>query len=729
MRKFNLAGILLLFVSLLPMKADEGMWLLPLLEKMNGKQMANMGFELTPQDIYNINNSSVKDAIVMFGGFCTGEIVSRNGLIFTNHHCGYGAIQKLSSVEHDYLKDGYWAMNNSEELPAEGLYVSFLESFNDITDEYNAILDKMATIKNQKKADKYYQKAIKKFEDRYIKGDKHLNYDILPFYGGNKYYFIVYKTFKDIRFVGAPPSSIGKFGADTDNWMWPRHTGDFSVFRVYADKDNNPAEYSKDNVPYTPKRFLKISLKGIEPGDPTMIMGYPGTTNRFMTHSEVIEARDLTNAIRIKVRTVRQEKMMEDMEADPKIRIQYSNKYALSSNGWKKWIGMAQTFKKLGVPERRAEEEARFTEWVNQDPERIARYGQALEKVNSAIAERKEALGQLTYLNESLKNIELAQAAAMIKNGIDKYKGLKKDSEKEAFMADFKKSLSEFYKDYSPATDRKITVAMMEIFRENIPAEKLPSFYSAIQEESNAEDNACSDICAYVDAMFDQAPFVTEEGALEIFEEGIKAENNPMNDMIAYQVYNSAEESAKVLRKAVASVDDKFKEGKKEYIAGTLEMREGEAIYPDANFTMRLTYGTVKGYSPRDAVEYRYYTTLDGVMEKEDPDNWEFVVPAKLKELWAAQDFGDYALPSGKMPLAFLSNNDITGGNSGSPIMNGRGELIGLAFDGNWESMSSDIIFEPELQRCINVDARYVLFIIDKFGGAGWLLDEMEIVK
>lgn len=722
MKKINLVVVLLFIASLMPSRADEGMWLLPFLEKMNGSKMAELGFTITPEQIMNINNSGLKDAIVQFGGGCTGEIVSQNGLLFTNHHCGYGSIQKLSSVEHDYLKDGYWAMSFEEELPAEGLTVSFMESFNDVTSEYTAIMDKLAKIKSEKKANKYYAKAIKKLEERFTHGDKNLTAQIESFYGGNMYFLIVYKTFKDIRFVGAPPSSIGKFGADTDNWMWPRHTGDFSVFRVYADKDNNPAEYSKDNVPFTPKRSLKISLKGIQPNDPTMIMGYPGSTNRFMTHAEVIETDEVTNAIRIKVRTVRQELMMEDMEADPKIRIQYSNKYAGSSNGWKKWIGMAQTFDKLGVPERRAEEEAKFTEWVSQDPARIEKYGKALENVNSAIKARREAQNDLTYISESILKSEIGSIAYGFSQN---YSSLdKKDAKSLAkLVSDLKAKAAEIYKDYSTPTDKKITKGMLKIYRDNIAAEKLPSFYATIDKDFGG------DIDKYVDYIFEKSNFVSEEAVMNLLNKIEAGEEVDIKNDPAALMFASAVEIFTPLQEKVFESQKQFAEGKKAYIGGTLEMREGEAIYPDANFTMRLTYGTVMGYSPRDAVEYRYYTTLDGAMEKEDPNNWEFVVPAKLKELWKNEDFGQYALPSGKMPVAFLSNNDITGGNSGSPIMNGRGELIGLAFDGNWESMSSDIIFEPSLQRCINVDVRYVLFIIDKFGGAKWLIDEMNIVK
>ena len=707
---------MLLLLPLTPVRADEGMWLLPLLEKMNSGRMTELGFEITPQEIYDLNNTTLKDAIVIFGNGCTGEIVSDQGLVFTNHHCGYASIQQLSSVEHNYLKDGFWAMNTNEELYAEGLTVSFLESFTDVTDQVEKALKKSKTQEDKAKAlDKLQDKLCKKAgcDDKFIVGQ------LTSFYGGNTYYFIVYKIFRDIRLVGTPPSSIGKFGADTDNWMWPRHTGDFSIFRVYADKDNNPAEYSEDNVPYSPERHLKISLAGYEEGSPAMIMGYPGTTNRFMTASELGETSE-RNDVAIKVRTVRQDVLMADMQADPKIMIQYASKYAGSSNGWKKWIGMNETFAKLGVQERRAEEEKAFTEWVNAGgQERIDRYGSALKNIDEAVAGRKADNLLLTYIRESVGSIELVNAAAygnMVKKAFE----IKDQEEKDTRLASLKAGLENFYKDYSMPTDKKVAVAMISLLKENIPAEELPSFYKEI--------DSCfgGDVNAFVENLYAESVYTSLDKVMAAVNAG---DVTVLTEDPANKVLVSYIESYKPHQQALNKYAAQFAQGKKDYIAGTLEMREGEAIYPDANFTMRLTFGQVLPYYPRDAVFYNYYTTLDGVMEKEDPSNWEFEVPEKLKELWRNQDFGRYALDNGKMPLAFISNLDITGGNSGSPIMNGRGELIGLAFDGNWESMSGDIIFEPELQRCISVDIRYVLFIIEKYGEAHNLIDELDIVE
>ena len=716
MKKIKLLSLMLLLLPLAPVRADEGMWLLPLLEKMNSGRMTELGFEITPQEIYDLNNTSLKDAIVIFGNGCTGEIVSDQGLVFTNHHCGYAAIQQLSSVEHNYLKDGFWAMNTDEELYAEGLTVSFLESFTDVTDQVEKALKKCKGQEDMIKAlDKLEGKLCKKAgcDDKFIVGR------LTSFYGGNTYYFIVYKIFRDIRLVGTPPSSIGKFGADTDNWMWPRHTGDFSIFRVYADKDNNPADYSEDNVPYSPERHLRISLAGYEEGSPAMIMGYPGTTNRFMTASELAEQRE-RNEVAIKVRTVRQDVLMADMQADPKIMIQYASKYAGSSNGWKKWIGMNETFAKLGVQDRRAEEEVAFTEWVNAGgQERIDRYGDALKNIDEAVAGRKADNLLAAYLRESLGSIELVNVSAyggMIKEALDKKDQEKKDAE----LASIEAALENFYKDYSMPTDKKVAVAMISLLKESIPAEELPSFYQEI--------DSCfgGDINAFVEDLYSKSLYTSLDKVKAAVD---AADVSALTDDPACKVLLSYIKSYNPHQQALIEYAEQFAQGKKDYIAGTLEMREGEAIYPDANFTMRLTYGTVLPYYPRDAVFYNYYTTLKGVMEKEDPSNWEFVVPDKLKELYEAKDYGRYANDKGGMPLAFISNLDITGGNSGSPIMNGRGELIGLAFDGNWESMSGDIIFEPELQRCISVDIRYVLFIIEKYGGATNLIEELDIVE
>lgn len=712
MKKRILLTGLILF-TLLPLKADEGMWLLPLLKEMNSGRMTELGFEITPDEIYNLNHSSTKDAIVIFGRGCTGEIVSKNGLLFTNHHCGYSNIQALSSVEHNYLKDGYWAMNLNEELPAKGLEVRFLESFTDVTSKVEKALSGSKSQEQKNKAyNTLYEKLCKKAgcDGKFIEGA------LTSFYGGNKYYFIVYKVYKDVRFVGAPPSSIGKFGADTDNWMWPRHTGDFSVFRVYAGKDNQPAEYSEENVPYSAEEgnYLKISLKGYQPEDPVMVMGYPGRTNRFATSYELDYQVSLNERV-IEIRTERQKVLMEDMRRDPAIMIQYASKYASSSNGWKKYIGMNETLDRLNVPSRRAAQEKDFTEWVQQgNKKRKDKYSLALDKISRSIENKRDIEIYLTTLRESLANIELFAISSIAMNPLN-YDSLSK------YMG----NVENFYKDFSCETDKKVAVKMIELFRKFYgSSELLPSLYNVI--------DSCygSDINAYVEDIYSRSIFTSLEKLSQACKEA-SANNTIITSDPATQAYTTISNAWQAGRNILsqAQTGNDFSEGVKDYIAGTLEMRKGEPIYPDANFTLRLTFGQVLPYSPRDGVIYDYYTTLDGVMAKEDPNNWEFEVPEKLKQLYNDKDFGEYALPNGKLPVAFISNLDITGGNSGSPIMNGKGELIGLAFDGNWDAMSGDILFEPNYQRCISIDVRYLLFIMDKFGGAGYLLDEMNIVR
>ena len=695
--------------------ADEGMWLLPLLEKMNGKTMQELGCELTPKQIYDINNTSLKDAIVQFGGGCTGEIISSEGLLVTNHHCGYGNIQKLSSVDHDYLKDGYWAMNRNEELPCEGLSVTFLEYMQDVTP---------AVEKAMKKAKKEYGDDESKLEEALVrttdeiaekarKSNPNCSVQVTSFYNNNVYYLIVYKTYRDVRFVGAPPSSIGKFGADTDNWMWPRHTGDFSMFRVYADKDNNPAAYSPENVPLKAKNHLKISLAGVQEGDYTMIMGYPGRTTRFQTSPELkfqIEKNDIS----IAARTVRQDVMLEDMLADPKVKIQYASKYSGSTNAWKKWQGMKLAFDKLDIIGRAEQEEKDFTAWVEANAARKEKYGSALKDLAAGIEAGKEANYAFTRGYESVYRIEITSFANTFASLAER--AVKDGSDEQTALNAAYNRIAGQYGDYSASTDRKVAKALMKHYREIAAPENYLKNLS--------EDFATMDIDKYVDNMFDNSAFVSAETLkAAIAEKGMAVLNDP-----AVEAGKSIYKECRDAQYLAAGSDEALAKARQVYTAGLLEWKKGEPSYPDANSTMRLTYGTVKGYSPKDAVVYKHYTTLDGVMEKEDPDNWEFVVPERLKELWKNKDFGQYGTEDGKMPTCFLSNNDITGGNSGSPVLNSKGELLGLAFDGNWESMSSDVMFEPDLQRCINVDIRYVLFIVDKFGGASHLIDEMDLV-
>jgi len=691
------------------------MWLLPLLQKYNIQAMQQKGFKLTADDIYSLNQASIKDAVIIFGRGCTGEVVSEQGLVLTNHHCGYGAIQQHSTPEHDYLEDGFWAKSFEEEIPTPGLTATFLIRMEDVTEQVNAAFKpEMSETERNKSAIEVGQKIAKEATE-----GTHYTADVRSFFGGNQYFLLVYEVFTDVRFVGAPPSSIGKFGHDTDNWMWPRHTGDFSVFRIYADKDNKPAVYSPQNVPYKPKYFLPISLKGVNNGDFAMIMGYPGSTQRYMTSVEVEERMKIINANRIYIRGIKQEIWLKDMQADKVVNLKYASKYAGSSNYWKNSIGMNKALKRLKVYDFKVQQEEEFTKWILASPERQQKYGNALELIKEGVTGRKEYLNASQYISEALySGAEVVGFASMTRSLADALKN--NNTEDISKISNSLKGRSEyFYKNYNTPTDQKTSKAMFRIFMENVPVTYQPDIFNTIRTKFKG------DVDQYIDQMFAKTIFTDSVKFYAFLDKpSLKVlEKDPI-----YVAAASIASKADELRKLLTPFNEKIQQGQRLYIAAMLEMNQGKALYPDANFTMRLTYGEIKDYYPMDAVHYDYYTTLHGVMEKEDPDNWEFVVPAKLKELYNSKDYGRYG-KNGTMPVAFISTNDITGGNSGSPVMNGNGELIGIAFDGNWEAMSGDIVFENNLQRTISVDIRYVLFVIDKYAGASRLIEEMKIVE
>ncbi len=690
--------------------ADEGMWMLPYLQKMNIRNMKERGCKLSAEEIYSINKSSLKDAIVIFGGGCTGEIVSAEGLLFTNHHCGFGSIQALSSVEHDYLKNGFWAMSQAEELPAPGLSVRFIRKIMDVTSE---VIGNVPSIAGQKEYEEITSENIKALADRLSEENPGMQIQIEPFFEGNQFFAFVVEQFRDVRLVGTPPQSIGKFGGDTDNWMWPRHTGDFSIFRVYAGPDNKPADYSPENRPYKADKYLKVSLDGVDEGDFAMIMGFPGSTQRYATSYEIDNMLRVSNPQRIFIRGERQAILWEDMLASDKVRIQYASKYAGSSNYWKNSIGMSRGIEKLRVKERKQEQEAAFQAWAQQHTLPEEGYMDALSKIRGAYETLEVPSAGLQYLSEAfLRGIELLTPALSFTRQSAPMPEIKEPE-------NARKAMAKWYKDYNAPTDRKVAKRMLQIARENMA--KLPSFYAGIVDKQFGGDTD-----AYVDWLYDNSIFASEERVMALIDDYSpeKVAADP-----AVVLANSVRELYKELSDARGDAYDRLSEGSRKYVAGLMLQNPAKAWASDANFTLRLTYGRVLPYNPADGIRYNHYTTLKGVMEKEDPKNpAEFTVPAKLKELYAARDFGRYANKQGELPVAFLADCDITGGNSGSPVMNARGELVGLAFDGNWEAMSGDVAFEPELQRTISVDVRYVLFIIDKFAGAGWLLDEMTLV-
>lgn len=700
----KILAALILMVSLLPLKADEGMWLLPLLEKLNIGQMQEMGLELSAEDIYSINNSSLKDAIVIFGRGCTGELISEEGLILTNHHCGYGVIQQHSSVDNDYLKDGFWAASKEEEIASPGLSVTFLRGIKDVTN------DVMADVNEEMSAEVYkaaIDSAIKVVKEGVE--DTTLTLMVKPFYAGNKYYLFTYEKYTDVRFVGAPPSSIGKFGADTDNWMWPRHTGDFSLFRVYGDKDGKPAEYSEDNVPLKPKHHLPVSLRGNKIGDFAMTMGYPGSTDRYLTSWGIDERMNVINDARIVVRKVKQDIWLREMQKEQKVRIQYASKYARSSNYYKNSIGMNKGLINLNVPAKKAELEKAFTAWTNTNPKGEA-YKDALGLLENAYTSRRDDIKNYYYLSECFKGgTEIFTFAKSIASKI----------KAKADKNDVLKAVEKFYKDYNPSMDEEVLAAMLNVYAENISKD-----HPAIYEDIKGLDKESYEKYAF--KLFKKSVFADYDKLVKLIE-GEKWKKILKDPAVKDAATITAHSSN--ISKAIKSYTNDVKKGKRLFEAGLHEMNPDKVYYPDANFTQRLSFGKVGDYIPRDAVKYSHFTTLKGVMEKEDPNNWEFVVPSKLKELYEAKDYGNYADKDGTLHVCFTTDNDITGGNSGSPVINAKGHLFGLAFDGNWEAMSGDIAFEPELQKCINVDIRYVLFVIDKFAGAKHLVDEMTIIE
>ena len=708
-------------LATLSIHADEGMWMLTDLKAQNAVAMRELGLEIPVEEVYNANSISLKDAVVHFGGGCTGEVISSEGLVLTNHHCGYGAIQQHSNVEHDYLTEGFWAMNRDAELPTPGLTVTFIDRILDVTSYVNDQLKKDEDPNGTNYlSPSYLSKVAERFaKDENIEVTPATKLELKAFYGGNKYYMFVKTVYSDIRMVGAPPSSIGKFGADTDNWMWPRHTCDFSVFRIYADANGEPAEYNENNVPLKAKKHLAISLKGINEGDYAMIMGFPGSTNRYLTQSEVKQRMHSTNEPRIRIRGVRQDVLKKEMAASDKVRIQYASKYAGSSNYWKNSIGMNKAIIDNKVLETKAEQEAKFAAFAkakgNTDYEKV------VSEIDAAIEKSNPILYNYTCFREVFQGgIEFGTPYLIL----DKLKDAIKNKDKEAINKNIE-TLKKVYayihnKDYDHEVDRKVAKALLPLYAEMVPADALPAFYTTIQKDFKGNYDA------YVDHCYDNSIFSNEANFNKFIKKPtVKAiEKDPMTAYVRAK-YDLMDKLGNELAESMKGMDLLHKT----YVRGLCEMYSPEPKAPDANFTIRLTYGNVKSYNPKDGVHYKYYTTLKGVMEKEDPTNPEFVVPAKLKELYEAKDFGRYALPNGDMPACFLTTNDITGGNSGSPVINGNGELIGAAFDGNWESLSGDINFDNNLQRCIAVDIRYVLFIIDKLGGCKHLIDEMTIVE
>jgi len=719
------AGVLLIVIITLPSFADnppdEGMWLPLLLNRLNYVDMQKMGLHLTAEELYNINHSSLKDAIVGLsangggqGFFCTAEVVSDQGLIFTNHHCGFNAVENHSTVEHDYLTNGFWAMNKNEELPNERMCASFLVRVENVTDSIIPFLaDTLKEADRQIKIRSLTSRLRKKAEE----GGKY-DATVTAFYSGNEYYLFVYKTYRDVRLVGAPPSSIGKFGGDTDNWMWPRHTGDFTIFRIYTDSTGNSAKYSKNNVPLKPLYHLPISLKGIKKNDFAMIWGYPARTSRYLTSYGLEFNLNVQYPTMVTIFGKNLEIMKERMDADKAVKIAYAGNYAGIANTWKNYIGQIKMLKRNHVEEKKKELETAFTAWCSKDPERQKKYGHVLDDLKQAYANLAKVAGPMFYASSGASGLEIIQVAGRA-SAIDEAWEKKDKAALATAVEAYRSSIPSMFKDKDPAIEKKKLAEILKLYARNVPEAEQPAIFKDITKEYGTDFNA------YADNVYATSIFATQEKLKKFLD---KPKRSTLEKDPAWKLSKSVSETSAKYMNTMMTLRNNVATGNRMFMAGLREMEPDKKFYPDANSTMRMSYGKVLDYYPADAVHYDYYTTLFGVMQKEDPNNEEFIVEKKLKDLYQQKDYGKYG-QNGEMIVCFLTTNDITGGNSGSPVINGDGQLIGLAFDGNWEAMSGDISFEPDLQRTINVDIRYVLFIIDKFAGATNLINELTLVQ
>lgn len=701
-------AVSVLFIGQL--RADEGMWIPLLIEKFNIEDMQAKGFKLSAEDIYSINQACIKDAIVIFGRGCTGELVSDEGLILTNHHCGYGAIQRHSSVENDYLTDGFWAMSREEELPNPNLTVTFLERIEDVTGK---VLEGVKKKHTEKERNEIIEKNMKAITDAAVDNDELLA-SVRSFYYGNQYFLFIYKQYKDVRLVGAPPSAIGKFGGDTDNWVWPRHTGDFSVFRIYADENNNPAEYSPDNQPYKPKKFLPISMKGIQEGDFTWVLGYPGGTSQYITSDAIQLIKNVRNPNRVKLRDQRLEVMNKYMESNDTIRIKYASKSAGVSNSWKRWKGEIVGLERLDAVNKKQELEQRFNQWAKKNKE----YQNVLPELSAVYENMEEYVVAYDHYREAIRAIEILRYAYQFNGLIEMAQDDGENDEWEEEVEDLRNSTERFFKDYVETIDHEIFNRLLPVYFEKVDEKYHPEILGL---NGNYDE--------YIASIYQSTVFTDKEKVLELIQEGSEKEIKELANDPAYLFYSAFYD---VYRNEIYpvydSLNDRTSELYRVYMKGLMEMQSDKVLFPDANFTMRVSYGEVKGSYPHDGMKYLYYTTLDGVMEKDNPKIYDYDVPDKLKELYRSGDFGRYDV-DGTVPVCFIATNHTTGGNSGSPVLDAEGNLIGLNFDRMWEGIMSDMVFDPAHSRNITLDIRYVLFIIDKFAGADHLIEEMKIIE
>ncbi|HSG67870.1 MAG TPA: S46 family peptidase [Bacteroidales bacterium] len=712
---------LILIATSLFSRADEGMWIPLLLEQLNEKEMQDMGFKLTAEDIYSINKSSMKDGIVIFGGGCTGELVSDQGLLLTNHHCGYGSIQRHSSLENDYLTDGFWAMSREEELPNPGLSVTFLVRMEDVTDK---MLEGVESSMNEAKRKEILDANAARLEAEAINGT-HYKARVKPFYHGNQYYLFVTEVYEDIRLVGAPPSNIGKFGGDTDNWMWPRHTGDFSVFRIYADSNNQPAAYSENNVPFKPKYHFPINIQGVEEDDFTFVFGYPGSTQQYIPACRVDHIAHVVNPIRIDLRGKRLDIIDKYIESDDLVRIQYSAKAASIANGWKKWIGENKGIERTGIVERKKRHEHEFSWWVGTNQARKSAYGGIIDSFEELYGNISPLEKEMTYISESVFSIELIRMARYFDRLVTQCQDKESTDEDIAnTVSGLQRAAGSFFKNYHRSLDMEVFEAMIRAYVSLGDPAYRPEALAILDKKFNGDVNA------FTDYVFEESFLDDESEVIEYLGEFNRKDHKKLLKDPAFKLAGAfAEKYNKEFRPQLMqyyAVDDSLQ---RIYMKGLMDFQPDKRFYPDANFTLRVTYGKVKGYQPRDAVTYNYFTTLEGIMEKEDPNIYDYVVEDRLKELYDNKDYGRYADDDGSMHTCFIATNHTSGGNSGSPLLNGNGELVGINFDRCWEGTMSDIVYDAEQCRNISIDIRYCLFIIDKFAGAGHLVDEMTIIE